>query len=59
MLLPASLGIGIVKPGLFDIVAALRQTVVYVTLSAFVVALYVAGAWMLGITVGRTTCGAP
>jgi signal transduction histidine kinase len=53
VLLPASLGIGLVNPGLFDIVAALRQTVVYVTLSAFVVALYVAVAWMLGITVGQ------
>ena len=53
VLLPASLGIGLVRPGLFDIVGALRQTIVYVTLSAVVVALYVAGAWMLGITVGK------
>ena len=53
VLLPASLGIGIVRPDLFDIVGALRRTLVYATLSAVVVGMYVAGAWMLGITVGQ------
>ncbi len=53
VLLPVSLAVGITRPDLFDVVGALRRTVVYVTLSAVAVGLYVGVAAVLGFAVGR------
>ena len=53
VLLPVSLGIGIARPRLFDAMGALRRMIVFALLSAGVLALYVALAWLLGLAVGR------
>jgi signal transduction histidine kinase len=52
VLLPVALGIGIAAPTAFDALGAVRRTVPFAVLTALVLGGYVAGAGLLGITVG-------
>jgi signal transduction histidine kinase len=53
VLLPVSLGIGIVRPELFDVLGTVRRTVGFTVLSLTIVLLYVAAAGVMGAAVGR------
>lgn len=52
VLLPVSMGIGIVAPGIFDALGAARRTLSFAALSLLILGTYVAAAGLLGITVG-------
>ncbi len=53
ILLPISLGIGIARPRLFDVLGTVRRTLGFATLSLVIVLAYVATAGVMGAAVGR------